>query len=235
MEKKFRLIIDGEQGAAFNMAADEFLMEAMTQNTSRPTLRFYSWSEPSISIGYFQNVDEVARRFHSAEKKITVIRRLSGGGLVCHGKDLTFSLAIQSPNHFLPSAARESYLAVHELLRHALLPMYSGLDYARCADTLSPRGKANRVCFEEPSCHDLLLDGQKVIVASQRRKGAVLLHQSAIFLPGERKTLIDRIVREFQRKWGIEFEQDAWNSQETQIILKTAKDRYCSREWIYPA
>ena len=116
---KMRLILDMAHSATFNMAADEFLTGQQSRSDQLPTLRIYFWNAPSISIGYFQDVAKTARRFQTGGKKPTVVKRITGGGLVQHGSDLTFSLILKKNNPFLPSDVKMSYLKVNEALRLA--------------------------------------------------------------------------------------------------------------------
>ena len=116
------------------------------------------------------------------EKKISVVRRVTGGGAVFHGEDLTFSLVVKKEHPCFRGAAKDSYLKVNEVLRIAFKSIYPEIDYADCKSSLAPRGGARRICFEEPVCYDLLLKGKKVLGASQRRRGGVVLHQSSLCL-----------------------------------------------------
>src|SRR2546423_12982971 len=72
--------------AALNMAVDE----ALLVDSAAPVLRFYRWQRPSISFGYFGRYAEVAPE--SARREI--VRRWTGGGIVPHGADLTYSVII---------------------------------------------------------------------------------------------------------------------------------------------
>ena len=96
----FRLIIDPPRSAALNMAIDEFLMNEASKPRRIPVLRIYSWEAPSYSVGYFQKIDEVVGKIKASQEDIAVVRRLTGGGWVFHGEDLTFSLVIRYPNPF---------------------------------------------------------------------------------------------------------------------------------------
>ena len=198
---KFRLILDRARPAAENMAIDEALMQAQKKPESVPTLRFYAWERPSVTIGYFQDIEAVQKRF----KNIPVVKRPTGGGLVLHGNDLTFSLSIKTPNSFLPGDVKASYLKINEVLIDGLRELFPGLDFADCKSLPKAGQKGERICFEQPCCYDLMLDGKKVAGSSQRRQAGTLLHQSTLFLKGEREALIRNIIEAFERKWGIEF------------------------------
>ena len=223
-----RLILDGSRPATSNMAIDEMLMK------SAPCLRVYAWDKPSISIGYFQNVEETAKRFRCEQKNIPVVRRLTGGGLVFHQNDLTFSLVV-AENSFLPRNVKDSYLKVTEALRIGLKDSYPGLDYAPCNDTSVRESQKERICFEKPSCYDLLWKGKKVMGASQRRLNGGILHQSTVFLEEGAKTLAEKIIRGFEQSWKISFEEKPLTDSELREAEKIEAERYASSSWAFGA
>ena len=226
-----RLILDKPRSAALNMAIDEMLMH------SPPCLRIYSWEVPSISIGYFQDVAEAVRGFQCEKRNIPVVRRITGGGLVFHGDDLTFSLSLKPDNSFLPKDVKQSYLKVAEAVRVGLKDSYPGLDYAECRERSRPFStharQADRICFQEPSCYDLMWNGKKIMGASQRRFRASLLHQATVFLPENKQTLIEKIIDGFKRSWKISFEHRPLTEAELEKAKKIGEDRYFSSEWAF--
>jgi lipoate-protein ligase A len=98
------------------MAVDEALLEAAAER-GEACWRFYAWSEPTLSLGYFQ--EYVDRQQHPASRTCQAVRRLTGGGAILHDADLTYSLVLPSRH---PLAARRDclYAAVHGCLVEAL-------------------------------------------------------------------------------------------------------------------
>ena len=91
MEKmRFRFIKDGYNTAAMNMAIDEAIMRE-TKKTGMPTVRFYSWKPPAISIGYFQGLEQEVDLQKCKEFGVDFVRRITGGGAVFHDMELTYS------------------------------------------------------------------------------------------------------------------------------------------------
>lgn len=217
------------------MAIDEMLMASQDSADSTPILRFYRWASPTHSIGYFQNVATVVKRFGSAKNKINVVRRITGGGLVFHGQDLTFSLAMKNPNAYFTGDVKDSYLKVSEALRVGLKEMFKDLDYADCKNIPSGRAANERVCFEAPSCYDLLLQKKKVVGASQRRMGGALLHQSSVFLGDKHEELTKKILMGFETAWKINFVERPLTAAELSEAQKKEKKRYTSPEWAFVA
>ncbi|MFO0789454.1 MAG: hypothetical protein U0805_08350 [Pirellulales bacterium] len=104
-----RLLIDPPQPGAWNMAVDEALLEDAIDHGGA-SLRFYQWSEPTLSLGYFQRYTE--RVEHAASQDCAIVRRQSGGGAILHDRELTYSL-ILPPGHRLTRDAPHLYETVH--------------------------------------------------------------------------------------------------------------------------
>jgi len=105
------LLLDPPAAGAWNMAVDEALLEAAAEGQG--TLRFYRWSEPTLSLGYFQQYAD--RRQHEPSRQCAVVRRPSGGGAILHDIELTYSLAVPS-RHPLALDRLGFYQAVHTAL-----------------------------------------------------------------------------------------------------------------------
>jgi lipoate-protein ligase A len=160
----------GPGEAAFNMALDEALLEAMPR-LGRPVLRFYSWSEPAASFGYFQKYAEIER----LSLLRPLVRRPTGGGLVPHDADWTYSLTFPKAHLWYSLKAIESYRRVHEWIQAA----FSILDVET---TLAPKAQKDvpGQCFAGHERFDLLRQGQKIAGAAQRRRRDGLLIQGSV-------------------------------------------------------
>jgi lipoate-protein ligase A len=174
-----RVIRDGLAPAAWNMAVDEALLHAATT----PTLRLYGWRPHAVSLGWFQRHAD----FADVPPGIDVVRRLTGGGAICHGDELTFSLALDADA--LPRDVAASYALLHDAAVVALRRV--GVASRRLvgghAAAARPR---ERWCFAEPGDGDLVTDAGKLLGSAQRRVRAprprVLHHGS---LPLQRPAL----------------------------------------------
>ena len=152
---------------------------------------------------------------------------------MCHGQDLTFSLCARMPNPLIPSDVRESYLKINDALRAGFLTLEPALDFADCRSIPSGRAGVRALCFEAPSCYDLLMNGKKILGASQRRIGNVLLHQSTLFLPEASETLTEQIISGFQSLWKIEWDERAISEEELKKAEAVERKRYSQRDWAY--
>ncbi len=233
MPRRVRLILDSPRDPVLNMAIDEVLMESQRDFSQEPVLRFYSWDRRSYSIGYFQNVKQVVERFDCRDKKIPVVRRITGGGLVTHGEDTTFSFCAPNDEKFLPKDTKASYLKINLVITRGLKSLYPKLDFADCKTVPSGRGQGERVCFERPACYDLLLEGKKVVGASQRRKKDTVLHQSSVFLNSPREVLIAAMARGFKEEWDLDFSNKNLSVRELEIAGSRAEELRADHEWTF--
>lgn len=163
----------GASPAALNMALDEALLEAAPR-LGAPVLRFYGWTEPAATFGYFQRIAEVER----LTRLRPLIRRPTGGGLVPHDADWTYSLVFPAGHEWFHSKAEESYRRAHDWLRRAFAALAVETELAACCQKSGP-GQ----CFIGHEKHDLLWRGRKVAGAAQRRTRAGLLIQGSIQPP----------------------------------------------------
>ena len=178
----WRLLIDPPGPGAWNMAVDEVLLDGVAASSAPPTLRFYEWAPPCLSLGYFQPfavVDVAACR----SLGVDVVRRPTGGRAILHDRELTYSVALPlrllgSDGGVLPSYHRLS------------LALERGLNQLGVPVVLAPKTAAlpfmdhGPVCFDRPSAHEILLDGRKLVGSAQvRRATAILQHGSILIDP----------------------------------------------------
>ena len=158
---------------AFNMALDEALLECVPE-LQRPVLRFYGWSQPTASFGYFQKIAEIERITHLRP----LVRRPTGGGLVLHDADWTYSVIIP-PNHpWYGLRASESYERMHQWIRTAFSSLGVATELASCG-----RKEIPGQCFAGYEKADLLRLGSKIAGAAQRRTKTGLLIQGSVQPP----------------------------------------------------
>lgn len=154
------------RGGPAQMACDE----ALLQVADLPVLRIFRWESPWISIGYFVPFAEA----QSLRPELPVCRRWTGGGIVIHDGDLTFSLVIPSREPLASLRPVESYRKIHETIVRVMTAC--GTE-ASLADGRSP---SDGQCFAAPVIHDVVADGRKIAGGAQRRTRRGLLHQGSI-------------------------------------------------------
>jgi lipoate-protein ligase A len=169
----WHVINSGPCDAAFNMALDEALLESVIRLGS-PVLRFYGWTQPAATFGYFQHFADVERKTLLRP----LIRRPTGGGLVPHDADWTYSLAFPPGHEWHSLRAEESYRRVHEWIQSAFTQLGVLTELAPCCKKTAP-GQ----CFVGYEKSDLLWHGKKIAGAAQRRNKLGLLIQGSVQPP----------------------------------------------------
>jgi len=167
------LLNSGKCDAAFNMALDEALLENASR-AGKPVLRFYGWTEPAATFGYFQKFSEVA----ATTKLRPLIRRPTGGGIVPHDADWTYSAVFPAGHEWHSLKAEESYRRIHDWLRLAFVELKIETELAPCCKKSLP-GQ----CFIGYEKSDLLWRGKKIAGAAQRRNKLGLLIQGSLQPP----------------------------------------------------
>jgi lipoate-protein ligase A len=174
MSNVLRVIVDGAADGAANMALDESLLLL----AGEPTLRLYGWNPHTVSLGYFQRFAE----FADVVATVPLVRRLTGGGAIHHGDELTFALAIDADR--LPADIGASYRLLHGAAIAALsdLGVASHLVDGGDAPHARPR---ERWCFREPGRDDVATHAGKLLGSAQRRVHAPrprVLHHGSLVL-----------------------------------------------------
>jgi lipoate-protein ligase A len=157
----------------FNMALDEALLE-FAARLGVPVLRCYGWTLPAATFGYFQHYAEIEQ----ATLLRPLIRRPTGGGLVPHDADWTYSFAFPPDHEWHQLRAEESYRRVHEWIQAAFKKMGVETELAPCCKKTAP-GQ----CFVGYEKFDLLWHGRKIAGAAQRRNKLGLLIQGSVQPP----------------------------------------------------
>ena len=117
----WRLIDTGSNKGFYNMAVDEAIAIACREGIVPPTLRFYTWAPPCVSIGYFQKVERVLNKGGlDRDNNMTMVRRITGGRAVFHGNDLSYSVVCDTENRLFPDNIKGAYYTIAEALARGL-------------------------------------------------------------------------------------------------------------------
>jgi len=244
-----RCFIDPPADGAWNMAADEVLLEACAAGAG-PQLRFYRWSQPTLSLGYFQGFAERAR--HPSSADCPVLRRASGGGALLHDREWTYSFAAPAGTSWA-AQVQPLYFAFHEGLAEMLTDL--GWSAELCRDPPAKRPSEEPfLCFQRRSEGDLLVDGWKIAGSAQRRRGgAVLQHGSLLLsrstfapeLPGlvelREQATADRLAADFPTmflryllpriKLKVRGSRADWTDAERLRTSELVAEKYGNRAW----
>lgn len=172
------LIDDPPAAGAWNMAKDQALLEYVDEAAVH-VLRFYRWSPPTLSLGYFQKVDE--RTAHPASISLSIVRRASGGGAIVHDRELTYSLIVP-----IKSRWAESNRDIYEIVHRAVIDSFARRGIvARLFDDCSESQQIHAgplLCFQRRANGDILIGNHKVGGSAQRRSRNALLQHGSILL-----------------------------------------------------
>ncbi|MBD1373200.1 lipoate--protein ligase family protein [Hazenella sp. IB182357] len=177
--KKWRFLPYKKYQGAYNMAIDEAIMEAMREKTVEPTIRFYGWMPTTLSIGYFQRVEEEIDLQQLKRQQIDLVRRMTGGRAVLHDQELTYSIIMPENYPGLPHTISESY----RILSTGLLLGYKklGIDAELAKPSRKKEPILSAACFDQPSDYELIVGGKKMAGSAQlRQRGVVLQHGSIL-------------------------------------------------------
>jgi lipoate-protein ligase A len=206
---------DAPRTAAMNMAIDESLLE----NAKAPMLRLYRWDHPALSFGYFGKFADVAS--HANERD--PVRRWTGGGIVLHGEDLTYSIVIPAGDPAFSHSTISIYEKVHEAIREALLASGQRAELAK-----EQSAKISESCFANPVRADVLLNGEKVAGAAQRRTRAGLLQQGSV-------QQVD-LAENFAGRFAAHLASVCHDRQLNRIVIKRANEiaaqKYGTETWL---
>lgn len=168
----------GHHDAAINMAVDEALLEWHREGIIPPTIRFYGWKRPSLSVGHFQNVEKTIDFTGVQKHRCDLVRRLTGGSAVLHDDELTYSIVVSESHPMIPRSVNRAYY----ILSQGLLESYRllGINAQFSISKHDLLRKRTAVCFEKPAIYEMIVDGKKISGNAQVRKTGVLLQHGSI-------------------------------------------------------
>lgn len=178
MQEKWSVLNSGHLDAATNMAIDESLLKWHSEGKIPPTIRFYGWQKPSLTIGHFQNVDTTIDLNGVHKHQCDFVRRLTGGSAVLHDNELTYSIIVNEDHPKIPSSVNEAYYTLSQGLLEGYRILGIDADFAPYAKQKLKSRSA--VCFESPAIYEMLVDGKKISGNAQTRKDGVLLQHGSI-------------------------------------------------------
>lgn len=175
----WRLIDTGPLDGPANMAFDEALLSCFDRSTSSPILRLYGWSPPALSVGRYQDAEAALKLDLCAEEGVPVVRRMTGGGIIYHADELTYSI-VCSPEQLGLSGVKEGFRRLCGFLLGTYRRLGLEANFAIDADRSGERlGERTAFCFAGKEEFDVLVNGRKIGGNAQRRlSGAILQHGS---------------------------------------------------------
>lgn len=187
---EWRLIKDSYHTGFTNMAIDEAIMIAHREGLVPPTIRFYQWSPPAVSLGYFQDLQKEIDVDVCQDMGIDIVRRPTGGKAVLHDKELTYSFIIRENHPLVNNSILETYKKISG-------GMIRGLSYIGVTAELVPLREKSEIhhsdfksiCFSVPSQYEVQVEGKKIVGSAQVRKREIVLQHGSLLIELEKDKL----------------------------------------------
>ncbi len=161
-----------------NMALDESMLEAARDGQAY--LRFYGWSVPTLSLGYFQRIADA--RSAVRWQGVPIVRRPTGGGAIWHDRELTYAIALP-PGSALGRPNTRLYRAVHGAIAGVLAERGIPARLRGCGMPKPPLEEIDALlCFTGSDPEDIVSEGRKLVGSAQRRRGGTILQHGSILL-----------------------------------------------------
>lgn len=209
----WRLLVDPPRDGSKNMAIDEALLEHCASEEYAyhfPTVRFYQWSHPTLSLGYNQEVKGSLQLSACRERGIPIVRRPTGGKAVFHDQELTYSVIASFSSHPFRMSVADNYRMISEALTEGLKLLNLEVRIAE-EDTPAYSPSGPEACFARLSRYEISCQGFKLVGSAQRRKRKAFLQHGSILLDADRQ-----LVRKLIKSKGS---QDKWDFVSVREVL----------------
>jgi len=198
---EWRLIKDSYHTGFMNMAIDEAIMIAHREGLVPPTIRFYQWSPPAVSLGYFQDLEKEIDVDVCKNLGIDIVRRPTGGKAVLHDKELTYSFIIRESHPLVNDSILETYKKIsggmirglfYLGIKAELVPLREKLKSAPSGNEAKseiPHSDIKSICFSIPSQYEVQVEGKKIVGSAQVRKKEIVLQHGSLLIELEKDKL----------------------------------------------
>jgi lipoyl(octanoyl) transferase len=240
---KLHLLPTRSAGAAENMALD-FLLLQRYPDAESARFRHYEWRRPAFTFGYSQKLQFVRATIEgsapnkagsTAPGSYDLCRRPTGGGLVDHRQDWTYSLVIPRGHSLEAERAAASYRAIHVCLVAGLRAQ--GVE-ARLQPPNEGTGEIEGICFQRAEVHDVIhaATGEKIAGAAQKRNKRGLLFQGSIWQPAagvavDWEKFGEDFAAGLAAALGLAAERTPWPDLNEDEVSGLA-EKYASPEWL---
>lgn len=261
--KEWKLILDKKPlPGSWNMAVDDFLFQSLGEEP-QTYLRFYAWEGPTASLGYSQKIRKVIDVEYCQKNGIDIVRRMTGGKLVLHHKEVTYSLC-SSDSQVFTSTLTDSYRLISEALMHGFTKM--GLKPCLADAPPDSYVKGNLPCFSYPARDEIEVKGKKIVGSAQKRTGSKFIQHGSIPLEEDEGLLksvsaseryknkvrmislsqalgknvsfdwvVERLISGISEFFKIDLIPKAFSAHEKKLISRIQEERFAHKGWTFRA
>jgi len=258
----WRLLVTEPTDGATNMAIDEALWRSRQAGTSPPTLRFFAWAPPTVSLGYGQPLDRHVDLDACRALGVGLVRRPTGGSAIYHDgpeRELTYSVVATAADLGIGADLLETYRWIGAALLRGLQALGAP---AALVPERPPDGPIPAFCFARTGLFEIEVAGRKLVGSAQRRQGDSFLQHGAVLLdvdeprlrrlfPTTRDPLASlttlrsalgrrpsfeavatALAEGFSVEHGLDLRPGGLSSEESGRVTALVSDRYASPAWL---
>lgn len=260
--REWRLIVTEPVDGATNMAIDEALWLGRQLGESPPTLRFFGWDPPTVSLGYGQALDEAVSVSAARHLGVGMVRRPTGGSAIYHDgpeRELTYSVVATDDDLGVASDLLEAYRWIATALASGLRALGAAVEIVGVPQVT---GQAPAFCFARTGRYEIEVGGRKLVGSAQRRRGRCFLQHGAVLLGADeprlralfpttpdpmaplttleralgRRPAFDEVAgalaAAFEREHGFVLKPGGLSEAEGRLVARLVSDKYASAAWL---
>ena len=260
-EQEWKLILTKiPLAGSLNMAIDDFLFRSLSSEP-QTFLRFYRWERPTVSLGYSQDNRKAVDVEYCQKQGIDIVRRMTGGKLVLHHKEVTYSLCSSDKETFT-SSLTDSYRLISQALMRGFEKMGLKSYLADAPPDSYVRG--NLPCFSYPARNEIEVEGKKIVGSAQKRSGSKFIQHGSIPLEEDEGFLgpvsflkkndskgrmislsralgkkvgfdwtVERLTSGISEFFKVNFKPKVFDTEEKEAISKIQEEQYANKDWTY--
>jgi len=177
--KRFRLIRSRPGSAAYNMALDEKIFHQYITD-GVPVFRIYGWDAPSFTYGLSQSPESGIDMARCGADGIQIAKRMTGGGLLFHNDEITYSLVCDKTDIGEPDNVFVSYRKICAFLISFYRSLGLKASFALEAEDFKDRCAPHELCSASREKYDIIINGKKIGGNAQKRKRRVVFQHGSI-------------------------------------------------------
>jgi len=260
--RSWRLLVTEATDGATNMAVDEALWRGRQTGASPPTLRFFAWAPPTVSLGYGQPLDESVDAAACRRLGVGLVRRPTGGSAIYHDgpeRELTYSVVAASEDIYLSADLLATYRWIAAALQRGMRALGAAAEIVAVPEHAGP---TPAFCFARTGRYEIEIDGRKLVGSAQRWQRRCFLQHGSVLLgvdeprlralfpttPDPLATLTTleaalghlpkfeevaaALGRAFEEEHGLALEPGGLSAEEMARVETLVRDKYATNAWL---